>query len=230
MSGEDKRVFIIGSAILVMVAVVLVLGSALFETRTAENGKLLRSAEAELMPSKRDAAAEAGPFTRVVLRPPDKSDPPARTLEVYYSRRAYPGAPPSIPHPIENTPGFESGKTCRACHIRGGFVPKFNAFSPATPHPDFQNCVQCHTPSRSEELFRDNDWASVRPPKRGLAAMKGAPPAIPHSLQMRETCIACHSGPASIVAIRSSHPERGNCRQCHMPRMTQEIFDRNVRP
>jgi cytochrome c-type protein NapB len=42
------------------------------------------------------------------------------------------------------------------------------------------------------------------------------PPPIPHDLQFRENCLACHGGPAAVAAIRTSHPERVNCRQCHL--------------
>ena len=43
----------------------------------------------------------------------------------------------------------------------------------------------------------------------------GSPPPIPHALQMRENCLACHAGPGAVLEIRSTHPERWNCRQCH---------------
>ena len=38
---------------------------------------------------------------------------------------------------------------------------------------------------------------------------------MPHSLQNRENCLACHAGPAAPIEIKVSHPERSNCRQCH---------------
>ncbi|OGH63538.1 MAG: hypothetical protein A3I06_05180 [Candidatus Lindowbacteria bacterium RIFCSPLOWO2_02_FULL_62_12] len=95
-----------------------------------------------------------------------------------------------------------------------------------TPHPNFSSCRQCHVPRLTDKLFRETAWATVARPKTGLRAMPGAPPAIPHSLQMRENCLACHSGPSSVPAIRSSHPDRGNCRQCHVPRVTDEPFER----
>ncbi len=83
-----------------------------------------------------------------------------------------------------------------------------NAYAPVTPHPQFTNCVQCHVPQRSDTLFRETDWASVKQPTPLPAAMKGGPPPIPHSLQTRENCLACHSGPSSRADIRSPHPAR----------------------
>ena len=82
--------------------------------------------------------------------------------------------------------------------------------------------VQVLTVGTAEIIASDREFeaeSSVDPPSCGDGICAGF-----------ETCIACHSGPASIAEIRSSHPERGNCRQCHMPRLTQEVFDRNVRP
>jgi hypothetical protein len=45
--------------------------------------------------------------------------------------------------------------------------------------------------------------------------MPGSPPPIPHALQMRENCRACHAGPGAVSGLRTTHPERVTCRQCH---------------
>jgi cytochrome c-type protein NapB len=45
--------------------------------------------------------------------------------------------------------------------------------------------------------------------------MPGSPPPIPHALQMRENCRACHAGPGAVAELRTTHPERVTCRQCH---------------
>ena len=58
--------------------------------------------------------------------------------------------------------------------------------------------------------------------------MEGSPPVIPHKLFMRENCLSCHAGPSAPKEIRMSHPERVNCRQCHVPGNTQEEFERSV--
>jgi cytochrome c-type protein NapB len=47
--------------------------------------------------------------------------------------------------------------------------------------------------------------------------MLESPPLIPHDLQLRGNCLACHAGPGGVEEIRSTHPERANCRQCHLP-------------
>jgi cytochrome c-type protein NapB len=45
--------------------------------------------------------------------------------------------------------------------------------------------------------------------------MPASPPPIPHALQMRENCRACHAGPGAVAELRTTHPERVTCRQCH---------------
>jgi cytochrome c-type protein NapB len=58
------------------------------------------------------------------------------------------------------------------------------------------------------------------------AHMPGAPPPIPHSPDMRGNCVACHAGPGAVAEIRTPHPERANCRQCHVPTEDSGTFDR----
>lgn len=152
----------------------------------------------------------------------DKSIP-QRTLESFYLLRAYHGAPPVIPHPIlkENT---LTGDTCLACHRHGGFTPKFNAYAPVVPHPEKLNCRQCHNPQTQSSLFKQTKWRK-NTGKRGTADLPGAPLTIPHSLQMRENCLACHSGPSAVEEIRTTHPERFNCLQCHVEKNTVKVWD-----
>jgi len=139
-----------------------------------------------------------------------------RSLEEYYDNRAYNGAPPPIPHILLSKKGI-GGKTCLQCHENGGFVKKFEAYAPVTPHPELLNCVQCHVPTNTTAQFVDNTFETPEPPTLKNAAMPGAPPAIPHALFMRSNCLACHAGPAAPKEIRTTHPLRINCRQCHVP-------------
>ena len=150
-----------------------------------------------------------------------------RTLKEYYKNRAYPGAPPSIPHTVTKERSL-GGDTCLQCHQNGGFVDKFNAYAPVTPHPEMINCRQCHVTKNTNTTFKEfvtsnsnTGFKKVAPPKVGKGennAMPGSPPMIPHQLQMRENCISCHAGPSAPKEIRVSHPERINCRQCHVPK------------
>ena len=147
----------------------------------------------------------------------------ARTLSEYYSRRQYPGSPPEIPHPLD-AHGIEL--ECLVCHANGGWTEPLKRITPVTPHPEQVSCMQCHVWPATDKLFREIDWKSVPPPRLGRADLPGAPLPIPHDLQMRGNCIACHVGPGTVAAIRVEHPSRGNCRQCHVPQSTAQPWQR----
>lgn len=139
-----------------------------------------------------------------------------RTLKTYYNNRAYYGAPPSIPHPVKNEHSIGEN-TCLKCHQNGGFTEKFSAYAPVTPHPEMVNCRQCHVVKNTNGVFKAFAYREVVAPKSGINnALKGSPPIIPHQIQMHENCLSCHAGPSAPKEIRVSHPERINCRQCHV--------------
>ena len=146
-----------------------------------------------------------------------------RTLNQFYSRRQYPGSPPEIPHPVD-----VHGKEleCLKCHADGGWTIILKRMTPVTPHPELISCNQCHVWPVTGTLFRANDWQSVPPPRLGRSYLPGAPPPIPHDLQMRENCHACHVGPGTVLEIRMKHQWRGNCWQCHVPDRPVEPFRR----
>ena len=130
------------------------------------------------------------------------------------ARRAFDGSPPVIPHkPL--------GATCVTCHIQTGMPVPNLGYAPANPHGNvgnLQNCRQCHLFQNNENLFAENGFAGLPVSvKLGSRVYPGAPPTIPHSLMMRENCLACHDGPSARPEIRCTHPERVNCRQCHLP-------------
>lgn len=140
-----------------------------------------------------------------------------RSLNTYYNNRAFYGAPPSVPHPLNNDRNV-GGNSCLKCHENGGFVEKWSAYTPVTPHPEMTNCRQCHVTQNASTLFKPGNFAKVDAPQAGINnALISSPPIIPHQIQMRENCLSCHAGPSAAKEIRVSHPERVNCRQCHVP-------------
>ena len=147
-----------------------------------------------------------------------------RTLDEYYSRRQYPGSPPFVPHTVEE-PDL-AAVDCLACHARGGWAEELKRHTPITPHPEQESCRQCHVAVTGTKLFVEHDWLSLAPPRLGRTALPGAPPPVPHDLQTRGNCIACHVGPGTVAAIRVEHPSRGNCRQCHVPETDVPPFER----
>jgi len=147
-----------------------------------------------------------------------------RTLEEYYARRQYLGSPPFIPHKIEKAENPQL--QCLTCHAKGGWTEELKRHTPLTPHPEQTACEQCHVPMTAENLFVKHSWMSADPPRLGRSYLPGGPPPVPHALQMRENCIACHVGPGAVDAIRVDHPSRGNCRQCHVPDTVSGLFQR----
>ncbi len=213
-----SRLLIIGMCILLMIGAIYIVGTSL-----AEDNREAVAASVDTDPTP-SLPIEQGVFRRsgealAYLEMPEGNN----SLNTYYDNRAYPGAPPSIPHPLVTEKGI-GGKDCLQCHQQGGFVKKFEAFAPVTPHPELLNCKQCHVPQKTSQLFRATNWEKTAPPAIHQAAMPGAPPVIPHDLYMRNNCLSCHAGPAAPKEIRVSHPERINCRQCHLPKSGADVF------
>ncbi|MFV0237862.1 MAG: nitrate reductase cytochrome c-type subunit [Flavobacteriales bacterium] len=140
-------------------------------------------------------------------------NPNRRTYDAYMKNRAYNGAPPYIPHATESSISM-GGKDCLQCHENGGYVAKFKNFAPRTPHPSYLNCRQCHVPMDTQQLFVSNSFTPVKV-NLNNNALQSSPPTIPHGLQLRSNCLACHAGPAAPKEITFDHPERANCLQCH---------------
>jgi cytochrome c-type protein NapB len=126
-------------------------------------------------------------------------------------QRAYEGAPPVVPHAVRSL----QRQDCLACHGDGLRLAD-GGLAPRTPHPGQTQCPQCHVeqvaagPGPAESTF-----AGLVLPARGTRAYAGAPPTIPHALPTRRECLGCH-GEYGGSPIRTPHPDRVNCRQCHV--------------
>jgi hypothetical protein len=160
------------------------------------------------------ALAAVAVTLRLCLRPRG----PSASLDSFSARaarRAYNGAPPVIPHrPLSGT--------CTDCHtVTGRDLPGLG-IAPPNPHLDTAGigakarCQQCHVFQQTADLFAENSFVGLSHVlRKGDRLYPAAPPTIPHSLFMRESCNACHTGPAARQEIRCSHPERVRCTQCH---------------
>jgi cytochrome c-type protein NapB len=153
---------------------------------------------------------------------PERSSPETRA-----KRRAFDGAPPVIPHQ-------NFSMQCVQCHTLQGVSLPGVGFSPPTPHQKTpglsadSRCQQCHVFKRSDTLFAKNSFVGLKQdlqPGKRLNSM--APPVIPHKVFMRENCVACHSGPAAREVIRTPHPERERCQQCHVSKKASSVFSRS---
>ena len=132
------------------------------------------------------------------------------------------GPPPIIPHMIRREDW--TSEHCLNCHLFGGYVPQFGAYSPITPHPQYLSCRQCHlTDSRRAEIetadFRYPSWKVS-----GRSALPGSPPWHSHDIKGHEDCLSCHYGPKAIVRIGNHHAARHDCQQCHVKQSTLKIF------
>lgn len=203
-----------------------------------------------------------------------------RRLDDLYAGRAFSGAPPVVPHAVDET-DFD-GEGCLQCHGEGSFVPRMQAYAPLTPHPAMTACWQCHVAIRPPDavaatdkahdpqadtpppaipheveltrnclgchsipraqaidncrqchvattpdgvsLYDTLNWMPWQPARKPVL-LPGAPPAIPHDMQMRTDCLVCHTGPTTAVELQVSHPERTECQQCHLPILTSAEWE-----
>lgn len=153
-----------------------------------------------------------------------------RALDERREHRAYEGAPPTVPHPIREQ-GYAE---CMACH--GDGVEITGDLAVPMSHDYMANCTQCHVPEtgsiptaddRYDELPVDNRFAGLARFGQGDRAYPGAPPTNPHPENMREDCLSCH-GPMGRPGIRTTHPEKTNCTQCHAPSATLDQHPRRL--
>lgn len=160
--------------------------------------------------------------TAVLVDPGLRAEAVARRA----ARRAYNGAPPVIPHPVD----ANDVTSCYQCHGEGKVIGSLIA--PKISHQRYTNCTQCHapvavgTPGEADELVVANDFHGQGSAGKGTRAYIGAPPTIPHSTLMRENCMSCH-GTLGLAGLRTPHPWRVNCSQCHVPSaaLDQARFD-----
>lgn len=149
-------------------------------------------------------------------------DPPsakarAEAVRARAERRTHDGAPPRIPHAIDQ----QGQPSCLACHEYGAVIA--GRIAPAMSHESYTSCVQCHVVMldprppglpRSEEAT--NSFSGLSSPGAGPRSGAIAPPRMPHGTWMRQRCDSCH-GTAGLPGLRTTHPQRQSCNQCHPP-------------
>lgn len=158
------------------------------------------------------------------------ADDPRSPATVRAERRAFDGAPPVAPHD-------NFGMACVQCHNQRGIEVPDVGFAPPSPHEITEGmsatsrCVQCHVFQESTDVFVANSFVGIRQDLRSGRRLNDlAPPVMPHKLLMRENCAACHTGQSAREAIRTSHPERARCTQCHLPQVTTSVFRSDFEP
>lgn len=152
----------------------------------------------------------------------------ALALNERSSRRAYDGAPPVVPHPVAQ----DSAASCLACHGPGLVVK--DKIASRISHPPYTSCTQCHAPAAGTRIpateqallqpIAENEFAGLNAPLKGTRAWPQAPPTVPHSTLMRSDCLSCH-GPQGLFGLRTPHPDRRSCTQCHVPTAEMDQHD-----
>lgn len=227
-----KKNYAIFYLILLMIALVLVIGRIISQSQETANIIISGINQAEISQLSESEIFARASFAQDLKNLKDiKSQ---KSLQEFYGNRAFPGAPPVIPHPLvnENTIGSIN---CLQCHQNGGYVSKFKAFAPITPHPNYESCLQCHVPALTQSQFKNiaNQFKKTLPQtdvvQVGLNRPIGSPLVIPHAIREKANCLSCHAGPSAPTLIRTSHPERVNCLQCHVPSRTSSIEEKWTR-
>ena len=133
------------------------------------------------------------------------------------SRRAYDGAPPTVPHPVRQ----QDANECMSCHEEG--LRARGRLATPIPHDDYRSCTQCHVVSEGpapgadyapDGAYAGNTFVGIASPTEGPRAWSIAPPQMPHQTQMRGECMSCH-GPMGQDPLQSTHTDRQSCEQCH---------------
>lgn len=198
--------------------------NSLASLRPGQGGGMSNAVLATSVPGRRDSSGGLSGATQDAsgswsTRRPASDEERRKAVQRRASRRAFDGAPPVVPHPVDAT----SSANCRVCHAEGLRVR--DVVAPRMSHPEMGNCTQCHVPSDGGVPNAAPEWAlglagnefvgraSVG---RGSRAWPGAPPTIPHATWMREQCSSCH-GATGLPGLQTSHPERVLCTQCHVP-------------
>jgi nitrate reductase (cytochrome), electron transfer subunit len=230
---RERRVLsLLAAAVLTMALIGLVTGTRAPEPPHPPRGPESTSSgqQAKSYQERREGRPGASPdlyegaFAWLRSLGPAVTDPVEKTeeqrleaLSARRSRRAYAGAPPVVPHPIQE----REAAACLACHSSGAVVG--GIIAPMMSHESYTMCVQCHAPSREEapevltrgDVGAENMFVGVLDEMRGETAWEGAPPTIPHATFMRQQCNSCH-GPHGAHGLRTPHSDRASCTQCHV--------------
>jgi nitrate reductase (cytochrome), electron transfer subunit len=244
----SARLFLIVAAVVLMGAAILVIESRRSGDRLrADRISVAAAIRGEPIPAEADVfRTRPGDFA-VDAEVERRREAHPRDLTMFRALREFPGAPPRIPHGLTAEEYRSTG--CNACHQRGGYSVRFASYTPMTPHPEYSDCLQCHLPdarlvgiglpqdrpdSHCHQCHAPDgtmtpalaalDWRPGEWPRVGQRVTAESPQLIPHDLQLRGNCVACHYGPAAVAEIRTLHADRANCRQCHIPAAPEAGF------
>jgi len=132
------------------------------------------------------------------------------------------GGPPPIPHSLDGR------QDCVICHSTGvGGAPKFPADHTGRTN---EMCQLCHKPGAPSTSAGGTAVPTKAPvagttPSAQPTGAAGGPPKIPHPLQNRDNCLACHqTGVGGAPKVPANHAGRTveTCKVCHQSATTSE--------
>ena len=131
--------------------------------------------------------------------------------------RAYDGAPPTIPHPVEAL----SAASCLACHGEGLKVG--DRIASRISHAHMTNCTQCHV-EQVADLGREQLSSACTAPAPGSGLRRAPRRRFRTTPGCGENCASCH-GLVTRPGTRTTHPWLTNCTQCHAPSAALDQLD-----
>lgn len=132
----------------------------------------------------------------------------SKYLKKRQENRLYDGAPPVIPHRLED--GFTDRTSCMSCHKIG------KMHGPNVLHEEQINCTQCHVRAKVDTLFRPSNFKKYFSHPSLKRANPIGPPYIPHRVQDRKNCAICHIDNGAREELVPRHGNLMNCTQCHV--------------
>ena len=139
---NPTRLFAIATAVVSMILALYILAPRESTGRFATGLTVTLASPEEPIPAEAQVFRAKWGFVAAAPDARARRQARPRTLAIYRRLRAYPGAPPRVPHGLTQEE-FRTTR-CNVCHERGGYAARFGAYTPVTPHPEYAECLQCH--------------------------------------------------------------------------------------
>ena len=118
---------IIGFWIMLLAAAGIIIYASLNEEQKSGNSEIIEEVSSNSLPIE-EGVFKLSSSAKTLSEIARLGVSSTNTLQSYYNRRAFPGAPPIIPHSTEEAHSM-GGKDCLQCHQNGGYVDKYKAYA-----------------------------------------------------------------------------------------------------
>ena len=141
-------------------------GAVLPATHYADMGNMTLKQAKIWQTSLAQLKSTVDPLEEFTITPEQK----AFALALREQNRAFNGAPPTVPHPVDQMPA----QVCAACHSNGFKTETLRI--PKMSHQFLENCTQCHVENNPKHmtasLFRENSFVGLPAPTGGPRATR----------------------------------------------------------